>query len=159
MPDGVISGAKVNAKLPEDFENLLRQEPGRPAGGHRSTSSHPIPPEVLEPVRRQRRVDRGAGDRPVPQPALDRPGVVPFVRKCVSAGVAQHVRVRLDLKVGAGRGALDHPCEARRGERRAALADEDKGRRRALALQPPESPHFVALDRVRARRAILTRRT
>jgi hypothetical protein len=28
------------------------------------------PPEVLEPVRRQRRVDRRAGDRPMPEPAL-----------------------------------------------------------------------------------------
>jgi hypothetical protein len=54
-----------------------------------------IPPEVLEPVRRQRRVDRGAGDRPMAEPALDRPGVVPLVGEGVTAGVPQHVRVRL----------------------------------------------------------------
>jgi hypothetical protein len=38
-----------------------------------------LPPEVLEPVRRQRRIDRGTRDRPVPQPPLDRPGVVALV--------------------------------------------------------------------------------
>jgi hypothetical protein len=37
------------------------------------------PPEVLEPVRRQRRVDGGAGDRTVSEPALDCPGVVALV--------------------------------------------------------------------------------
>jgi hypothetical protein len=35
-----------------------------------------ISPEVLEPVRRQRRVDGGAGDRPMSEPALDRAGIV-----------------------------------------------------------------------------------
>jgi hypothetical protein len=34
---------------------------------------------VFEPVRRQRRVDRGAGDGPMPQQALDRTGVVALV--------------------------------------------------------------------------------
>ena len=40
--------------------------------------------------------------------------------------MAQHVRMGLDLKVGAGHGALDH-ARAGRGEGRAALADEDEG--------------------------------
>jgi hypothetical protein len=35
-----------------------------------------IPPEVLEPVRRQRRVDRGACHCRMPEPALDHPPVV-----------------------------------------------------------------------------------
>jgi hypothetical protein len=39
---------------------------------------------------------------------------------------------------GTGRGALHHPGEAGRGERRPALADEDEGRRRALALEPAQ---------------------
>jgi hypothetical protein len=41
--------------------------------------------------------------------------------------MAQHVRVGLDLKTGAGSRALDHAGEAGRGERRSALADEDEG--------------------------------
>jgi hypothetical protein len=44
-----------------------------------------ILPEILEPVRRQRRVDSRAGDRPMPEPPLDRPGVVALVGE----GVAQ----------------------------------------------------------------------
>jgi hypothetical protein len=47
---------------------MRHQRPRRP---HTS-----IPPKVLEPVRRQRRVDGRAGDRPMPKPVLDRPGVV-----------------------------------------------------------------------------------
>jgi hypothetical protein len=38
-----------------------------------------ISPEILQPVRRQRRVDGRAGDRPVAEPALDRTGVAPLV--------------------------------------------------------------------------------
>jgi hypothetical protein len=39
---------------------------------------------------------------------LDRPGVVALVGQRVAAGVAQHVGMRFDLQIGAGRGALDH---------------------------------------------------
>jgi hypothetical protein len=41
------------------------------------------------------------------EPSLDRPGVVPLVGEGVAAGVAQHVGMGLDLKVGASRGSLD----------------------------------------------------
>jgi hypothetical protein len=106
------------------------------AGGARSVRRDRrrrlVPPEILEPVRRQRRVDRGAGDRPVPEPPLNCPRVV--AGEGVAAGVAKHVGVRLELQAGAGSGALDHAGEAGRGERGAALADEDERRRRAFAL-------------------------
>jgi hypothetical protein len=69
------------------------------------------------------------------EPALDRPRVVAFVREGVAAGVAEHVGMRLELLAGGGRGTLDHSGEAGRGERRAALADEDEGRGRALPLR------------------------
>jgi hypothetical protein len=36
------------------------------------------------------------------EPALDRQGVVPLVGEGVAAGVAQHVRVRLELQAGGG---------------------------------------------------------
>jgi hypothetical protein len=49
----------------------------------------------------------------------------------VAAGVAQQVRVGLEFKAGRGRSALDHPRKAGCGERGAAPADEDEGRRRA----------------------------
>jgi hypothetical protein len=42
-----------------------------PITGDRREGS--IPPEVLEPVRCQRGIDGRAGDRPMAEPALDRP--------------------------------------------------------------------------------------
>jgi hypothetical protein len=90
------------------------------------------------------------------EPSLDRPGVVALVGQRVAAGVAQHVGMGLDLKLGASRRALDHPGKAGRGERRSAFADEDEGRRRALSLEPAKRSQLVALDWVRARRAVLS---
>jgi hypothetical protein len=87
-------------------------------------ASGSLPPEVLEPVWRQRRVDGGAVDRPMPQPPLDRPGVVALVGEGLAAGIAQHVWVRLYPKAGVGRGALDHTGEADRGERGIAELQE-----------------------------------
>src|SRR5271154_1876594 len=66
-----------------------------------------IPPEVLEAVRRQCRVDGGAGDRSMAEPPLDRPGIVALVGERVAAGMAEHVGVRLDLKAGSGRGSSE----------------------------------------------------
>jgi hypothetical protein len=37
---------------------------------------------------------------------LDRPGVVTFVGECIAAGVAKHVRMRLQLEAGAGYAAV-----------------------------------------------------
>jgi hypothetical protein len=74
-----------------------------------------IPPEVLEPVRRQRDVDGRAGDRPVPEPALDGSRVVALVGERVAARVARRDdsssapdRVRsVALDQMRARGALD----------------------------------------------------
>jgi hypothetical protein len=59
-----------------------------------------IPPEILEPVRGQRRVDGGAGDRPMAKPSLDRPDVVALVGEGIAAGVsrpaAEGMRYRID---------------------------------------------------------------
>jgi hypothetical protein len=41
---------------------------------------------------------------------------VPLVGECVTAGVAQHVRVRLDPKLGARGRAFDRPGEAGGGD-------------------------------------------
>jgi hypothetical protein len=79
------------------------------------TDAASIPPKVPEPVRHQRRVDGSAGNRPMAEPSLNSPGVVPLVGEGVAAGVPQHVRVGLELQASASGG-------------RPALADEDKGR-------------------------------
>ena len=60
------------------------------------------------------------------EPALDSLAVVALVGEGAAAGVAQHVGVGFQLQTSAGGGALDHPGEAGRGERRSALADEDE---------------------------------
>ena len=72
------------------------------------------------------------------EPSLDRPGVMPLVGEGLAAGVTKHVRMRLqfETKPSACR-PLNHPRKAGSRERRAALADEDERRRRALALQAP----------------------
>ncbi len=59
--------------------------------------------------------------------------------------MAKYVRMRLQLEAetSAGR-SFDHPGKARCRERRSALADEDEGRRHALALQAPQGPQLVA---------------
>jgi hypothetical protein len=82
------------------------------------------------------------------EPTLDRPGVVALVGQRVSAGVAKHMRMCLELQAGTGGRAFDHAGEAGRG-----------GRGRALALEPTQRPKIVALDRVVLGVPFLTRRT
>jgi hypothetical protein len=61
------------------------------------------------------------------------------------------VRVCLDLQTGAGGGALNHAGEAGCVNGESSFADEDEGRRRALALEPAQCfSHLVALNRVGA---------
>jgi hypothetical protein len=62
------------------------------------------------------------------EPRLDGAGIVPLVGEGVAAGVAQHVRMRLEVEAGFRAGTLDHLGEAARRERRAAFAGEDEGR-------------------------------
>src|SRR6266481_506222 len=85
-----------------------------------------VSPEILEPIRRQGRVHRRARDRSVPQPPLNRPGIVPPVGQRVAAGVAKHVRVSLEFEASDCRGPLDQPRKSRRRERcPAPPTDED----------------------------------
>jgi hypothetical protein len=114
-----------------------------------------VPPEVLEPVRRQGRADRSAGDRSMAEPSLDCPSVVPLVGEGVATGVAEHVRVRLQFEARRSSHPLDHPGKAGRGERRSPLADEDKRRRLAFPLEPAQGSELVAAQGMGARRAVL----
>jgi hypothetical protein len=93
------------------------------------------------------------------EPCLDCPSVVTLVGEGVSTGVAEHVRVRLEVEARAGGGTLDHPGEAGRRERRSPLADEDKRRSLALALEPAQGPELVAAQGVVLGVPFLTRRT
>jgi hypothetical protein len=75
------------------------------APNHQATHSRQ---KILEPVRRQSRIDRCARDRPTAEPPLDRPGVVAFFGERVAAGVAKHMRQAL-----ADTRDLDRPLDAR----------------------------------------------
>ena len=66
----------------------------------------------------------------MPEPSLDRPGIVSLVGEGIAAGMAKHVRTGFQLKAEpfAGR-PLDHPCKARSRERRARSLTKYEGRR------------------------------
>ena len=113
-------------------------------------------PEILEPIRRQFGVAHRVLNIAVAKVGLQSACVVSLVRQCEAAGVAQHVRVRLELEAGRRASSLHKPRKACRGERRAALRREHEWRLGLLlALQPAKGAHFIAHDWMRARRSAL----
>ena len=65
----------------------------------------------------------------VPEVDLQGAGIVAFVGEGKAAGMAQHVRVGLEAKLGRRASALDHAGKAGRGERGAASRGEhERGR-------------------------------
>jgi hypothetical protein len=91
----------------------------------------------------------------VAEVGLQGAGVVPVIRQLIAAGVAQHVRMRLEAQLGLDASALDHAGEPGRTERRAALGREHEGRLGLLlAPEPPQSAQFVAKDRMGAGSAL-----
>ena len=93
----------------------------------------------------------------MPEIGLQRAGILAVIRQLVPTGVLQHVRMRLDAKIGHQRGALNHPRKAGRGERRPPLRHEDEGRLRRVALQLAERAQLVAPDRMGGSAASLGR--
>jgi hypothetical protein len=89
------------------------------------------------------------------EPPLNRSGIVPLVRKRIAATMSKHVRMRLDAEAGRRGYPLEHPREAGCRERRAALGNKHEWRGLALALEAPQRAQLVALDRMRARHAVL----
>src|SRR5215813_15506665 len=59
-----------------------------------------LAPEVLEPVRCQLGVTHRVLNVSVPEPSLQRPGVVAGVGQGIAAGMPQHVRMYRELHVG-----------------------------------------------------------
>jgi hypothetical protein len=89
-------------------------------------------PEILEPRRRQLGIAYRMLNIAVPKVSLQRPRIVSLVSQRVAAGVAQHVRVCLEPKLGHDPRPLDHAGKAGRAERRPALGGEDEGALRLL---------------------------
>jgi hypothetical protein len=71
----------------------------------------------------------------------------PLLASAYPAGVAEHMRMCLQLEAGTGGSTLDHPGEAGCRERGSPLANKDKRRRLALALEPAQGPELVARHR------------
>src|SRR5258708_135209 len=137
----VVASQGVNNSGASDFRppppQIFRQ-PVPCAPGKRSIRGS-VSPEILESIRRQGRVHRRARDRAVPQPPLNRPGIVPPVGQRIAAGMAKQVRVSLQLKAEPKAGnPLDHLGKATGREWRPPLADEDIRRRRAFPQQPSQ---------------------
>ena len=95
-------------------------------------------PKILEPRRRQLSVADGVLDVAVAKISLQRPRIVPLVGERVAACVPEHVRVRLEGKLGFDPCPLDHAGEPGGAEGRPALRGEHEGRLGLLlALEPP----------------------
>ena len=92
----------------------------------------------------------------VAEVGLQRPRVVALVGQRITAGVPQHVRVRLEGQLGLPARPLDHAGEPSGAERCPAFRGEHEGRLGLLlALEPPQRPQFVAEDRMGAWGALL----
>jgi hypothetical protein len=81
----------------------------------------------------------------MPKIGLQRSCVMAVIGQLVTAGVAQHVRMRLEREFGLRARALDHPGKPSRTEGCATLRCEHEGWFGLLfALKPPKSAQFVA---------------
>ena len=67
----------------------------------RSSWRQSVPPEVFEPRLTQCRVARGVGDRYMPEPVPDRPGLDAVIGELVAATIPQHVEVHRRRRAGA----------------------------------------------------------
>jgi len=116
----------------------------------------PLAPEVLEPIRRKLGVANRVLDVLVSQVSLQGSGIVALVGQREAAGMPQHVRMSLTTELGGLASTLHRPGKASGRERRATLGGEHKGRLGILLpRQATQGPHFIAADRVGARRAFL----
>ena len=67
-----------------------------------------IPPELLEPVRRQLGVANGVLDVPMPHVVLNGSGIMPLPRQVEPGRMAQHMRMDWESNVGQLPSPSDH---------------------------------------------------
>ena len=107
------------------------------SAGHPATVSL-IPPKILKPPRRQRRIAGRVLDIAVPEVGLQRSRIDPVIGELEAAGMPQHVGMRLDPELSDDGCSFDHAIKPRRHQRCPALRYKDKRRRRAVALVTAE---------------------
>ena len=112
-------------------------------------------PEVLEPIRRERRIAHSALNGTVAQVRLDRASVLTIGSQLEATSMAQHMAVDQKAKPGGFAGTGNHPLIASHAQRRPTFRDEDIGRCRRLPLQPAQRPAFPGRYRVHGRGATL----
>ena len=86
-----------------------------------------IPPKILETPRRQLGISHGVLDVLVTEVGLKRPRVVALRRQCETAGVPQHVWMRLETELSFYARPFHHPSETGRGEGRPRSEVNTKG--------------------------------
>jgi len=87
-----------------------------------------VAPEVLEPRRGQLRISNRVLNVAVAEIGLQRARIVPLVGQGITAGVPEHVWVRLEGQLGLPARPLDHAGEASRAERCPAFRGKHVGR-------------------------------
>ncbi len=118
-----MAGVLAGATAPEwELQHAVDR---RPADAERLGDGRGSPPpEIPEPIRRQLRVTHRVLNIAVPEPRLQRPRIMPLVRKLVTAAVAQHVGMDSEGHTRTLTEAPDQGMEALRRHRRAALGYE-----------------------------------
>src|SRR3712207_4029765 len=128
----------------------LRWPPAAPQGiaGHDfrcAASSVLLPPKVSEALGGELGVPGRVLDVAVPEPLLDRAGVVAVVGELEAAAVPEHVRVDGEGEAGPLADTTHELLEAGHAQRARALAGEEVGRARPLlALEAAQGADLAA---------------
>src|SRR3712207_1596516 len=117
---------------------LLRPKVSEALGGELGVPGRVLDVAVPEPLLDRAGVVAVVGDA-VTEPLLDRAGVVAVVGELVAAAVPEHVRVDGEGEAGPLADTTHELLEAGHAQRARALAGEDVGRARLLlALEAPQ---------------------
>src|SRR5262249_23055071 len=107
-----------------------------------------ISPEILKPIRRERRVANRRSNRLVAEIVLDRSGIPPIVGQLVAARVAQHMAADLEREARRLASARNHALVTCHAQGRHALGGEHVAPRLPLPLQAAQGAEFAPTARV-----------
>src|SRR5262249_2865072 len=104
-----------------------------------------ISPEILKPIRRERRVANRRSNRPVAKIGWDRAGVAPSVGQLVAARVAQHMAADLEREARRLASARNHALVTCHAQGRHALGGEHVAPRLPLPLQAAQGAELAPI--------------